>query len=360
MKVGVIAEQLRQEVPGGIGTYLTGLLRGLEELHAPDIEVIVLASRPHGDEPLAASGNRIYTSRYSHRLQMALWDQGWATPKIPLDILHLTSLAGPITSKNSPPRSVMIHDLSWRHYPELTTRRGERWHEAAFQRVMASPCRILTTSKNVANELLETGISQDRISTVGAGSDHLKVADRGKAQSLLDQLGIRGEFVLTVSTLEPRKNLPRLIEAHHLATKDIDRRVPLLIVGPTGWGPNVRSDPHAILAGRQPDEVLAGLYELAACFAYVPLLEGFGLPPLEAMTHGAPVIVSTTTPSTERATHCWKVDPLDITGMATAIHTALEDSDARTRISAGGREYAKKHRWVDVASAHVEVWRTMT
>ena len=59
MKVGVIAEQLRQEVPGGIGTYLTGLLRGLEELHAPDIEVIALASRPHGDEPLAASGNRI-------------------------------------------------------------------------------------------------------------------------------------------------------------------------------------------------------------------------------------------------------------------------------------------------------------
>jgi glycosyltransferase involved in cell wall biosynthesis len=360
MRVGVIGEQARQPVPGGIGTYLFALLDGLVELDDPDLEIVALASRPHGHDPLADHGVAVRTTRATHRVQMALWDRGLGRPSIDLDVMHLTSLAGPIAKTNAPPRTVMVHDLSWRHFPELTTSRGVRWHEAALKRVVASDALILTTSSNVAEEVAAAGVSRDRITVVHAGSDHLKVQNVPGARALLDSFGVTGQFFLTVSTLEPRKNLPGLISAYSRAMPEFLEPCPLVIVGPTGWGPTLKPAKGVVFAGHQSDEVLAALYGLATCFVYVPIHEGFGIPPLEAMAQGTPVIVSRETPSTQRTDACWKVDASDADGLASRLLDSLRDEATSRAIGASGKEFADGYRWIDVARAHRDVWRTIS
>jgi len=357
VRVGIISEQVRQTVPGGIGTYLLGLLDGLAELNEPGIDVVTLATRPKGFDPLSGRSIPIATFPFPHRLQMALWDRGLGAPRVPLDVIHLSSLAGPVTKKNVPARTVMVHDLSWRHFPELTTSRGARWHEAALQRVIDSEALILTTSINVAEEVSAAGVDRGRITVVHAGSDHLKIEDVPGAQALLETLGVSGQFFLTVSTIEPRKNLPALIKAYEQARVEFDETVPLVIVGPEGWGPSIKRSQGVILAGRQNDEILAALYSMATCFVYVPLHEGFGLPPIEAMAHSSPVIVSTQTPSTELTTGCWKVDARDTDAVAQQMLRALSDDVERSAIAIQGKAFADNYRWIDVAKAHCDVWK---
>ena len=358
MKVGILSEQLRQEIPGGIGTYLKGLFAGLVALENPDLDLVALTSRAPKDDPLVGEGIDVAASRFGHRLQMALWDRGCTLPAIDLDVLHRSSLAGPTSNKSMPPCSVMVHDLGWREVPALTTSRGVRWHEAAFQKVVKSSAVVVTPSDSVAKAVEEAGISPERLRIIGEGSDHMPPANHEATTRLLEHSGITGRFFLTVSTLEPRKNLRRLIHAYSEARLAFSEPLPLLIVGPQGWGPTLEPADGVIFAGRQPDEILAGLYERASCFVYVPILEGFGLPPLEAMAHGAAVIVSTTTPSTQACEACWKVDATDQAAIREMLIKA-ELSGSLEDLRQQGRAFAGQHRWVDVAQAHLDSWKTL-
>jgi glycosyltransferase involved in cell wall biosynthesis len=358
-KVGILVEQLRQKVPGGIGTYILGLAKGLGELDAPNLQTVAIASKQTGSEPPFNLELPIVTTSFSHRLQMLLWDRGIAAPSLDLDVLHLTSLAGPLTRKNVPARTVMVHDLSWRHFPELTTPRGVRWHEAAFERVINSSAHVLVTSNFVAREVEGAGISSKRIAVVRAGSDHLAAADDVGAERLLEEMGIDGPFILSVSTLEPRKNLARLIEAYGQVRSTVGDHVPLVIVGPKGWGPSIAPAPGVHFAGHLAEAVLAGLYKRATIFAYVPLHEGFGLPPLEAMASSLPTVVSTVTPSVESTDACWKVDPTNVDAIVDALSEALGNEAQRAEVGAAGKRFADGYRWVDVAQAHVDVWTSL-
>jgi glycosyltransferase involved in cell wall biosynthesis len=360
MRVGVVAEQIRHRVPGGIGTYVTGLLQGLASLAAPELEVVALASRCRDHDPLQDLGIEVLNSRHSHRVQMALWDRGLGLPETPLDLLHLTSFAGPLRKERSLSRTVMAHDLSWRLYPELTTARGARWHEAALQRVIRAEAMVLTASSEVAQQLHEAGVATEHIAVVHHGSDHLKGSDDDAARALLEALGIAEPFLLTVSTLEPRKNLPGLIAAYEQLRGRLAEPCPLLVVGPAGWGPKLKASDGVVLAGRQPDETLVSLYRLARCFVYVPLHEGFGLPPLEAMSEAAPVVVSTAVPSTQESDACWKVKADDAEAIASALFEALSDPVARSEHGANGQRFAQRFRWVDAAREHFEVWKALS
>ena len=353
MKVAVLAEQLRQEVPGGIGTYVRGLLQGLAELGTEVVEVEVVASRGREHDPLEALGGTFRTTHFPHRLQMLLWDRGLGHIEGSADVLHRSSLAGPRSS--SVPSTVMIHDLAWRAMPALTTIRGRHWHEAALRRARTSSAHLLTPSKVVAEQLIGEGIASSRITVVTEGADHLPLADHEAARRALVAAGVSGPFLLSVSTLEPRKNLGGLIEAHRRSGIDL----PLVVVGPAGWGENLVGSDAVVLLGAQPAAVLAALYERCEVFCYVPHFEGFGLPPLEAAHHGAPVVVSTTVPSTEGLTGNWRVDPNDPDGIADALQRALEDGVARTSAKEQARSFAASHRWVDVARAHVAVWESL-
>lgn len=356
MRVAIVAEQLRHGVPGGIGTYAAGLLSGLRDLEDPDLEVVALASRQTGNDALESLGVAVESSPWPHRVQMALWDRGISRPATDGGVLHRTSLAGP-SPRAGQPASVMVHDLGWRRNPELTTARGRQWHEAALRRTLASRAELVVPSEAIRADLEAAGASGGRIHVIAEGADHLPAADHDAAARLRQRLGIGEAFILTVSTLEPRKNLVSLVAAHHEASLS-SPIPPLVIVGPSGWGDVAVADSdRVILAGPVSPPVLAALYASCTVFAYVPVHEGFGLPPLEAMAQGAPVVVSTAVPSMGSAPVVAAVDADVVSSIARGLEAAMADGDRLAASGVAGRAFAAKACWVDVAAEHVALWR---
>ena len=159
-----------------------------------------------------------------------------------------------------------------------------------------------------------------------------------------------------MGTLEPRKNLPRLFAAYELSRDRLPEPWPLVVAGPDGWGPTLGEALPAgvVLAGRVDAAVLAGLLAWARACAYVPLAEGFGLPVVEAMRAGTPV-VSSRVPAAGGATLL--VDPLRPEEVAEALVTAAVDEPVRARLVAAGAERAVGLTWAAAAEGHVRIWK---
>lgn len=355
MRLVVVAEQLRRPVPGGIGTYVRGLLAGLAAAGGPTADVTLWASRPprSGPDPLGALG-RVVTSRLPAPAMVRAWDRGLGRLPGTPDVLHATSFAVP--PPGTAPLSVMVHDLAWRHFPEAYPRRGRRWHEAALGRALRRAALLVVPSSSVADDLLAAGAPAGRVEVVEEGADHLAAPDDDGAAALLARLGVRGDFLLTVSTLEPRKNLPRLLAAYDAGRHRLPEPWPLVVVGPAGWGPAVRPGPGVVLAGHASGAVLASLYRRARLLAYVPLREGFGLPVVEAMGCGTPVVAS---PVPAAGGAAFEVDPFDVDSVAGGLVRAATDEAARADLVAAGRARAGALTWERAARAHLELWAGM-
>ena len=372
LSVLLAAEQLRRRVPGGIGAYARGLLGGLAvaATEGDGVEVALLASRaPRGGaDPLAAFGRPLHTSRLPGRLLTRAWDHGLTRAPAGFDIVQSVSLASPQLRRSGPQRLVVtVHDVAWRRHPAATTRRGARWHEAALRRASRSGAALVVPSRLVAADLMAMGIAEARITVVPSGADHLPAPDADATDVLLRKVGVSGEFLLTVGTLEPRKNVDRLVRAFARVRASLPRPWPLVIVGPTGWGPEPpvpRAADHVVFTGPVPDVVLSEMYRRARAFAYVPLTEGYGLPPLEAMLSGIPTVVSDEVPSVRDLGAVGPapariVDPLDIDDIARGLADVLTDDVLRADLGSRGAAYASTRTWRGAARAHMQLWRSL-
>jgi glycosyltransferase involved in cell wall biosynthesis len=246
-----------------------------------------------------------------------------------------------------------VHDLLWRRVPEAYPPRGRAWHEAALRRALRRSDRFIVPADVVAADLVAAGASPDAVHVIPMGSDHLPAPDLQAAGSLLSSMGVDGPFLLSVGTLEPRKNLARLVEAYGRIRTALPEPWPLVLVGPTGWGERVRPETGVVLTGLVRSSELSALYSMARLLAYVPLVEGFGLPPVEAMAFGTPVVASPL-PSTAGA--AFEVDPLDSGSIAEALLAVAADEDLRSRLRQSGRARSATLRWSGIARQHVEVW----
>jgi glycosyltransferase involved in cell wall biosynthesis len=348
--VVIVADQLRQHPTSGIATYTRGLLRGLQALDvAPTIELA--ASRaPAGPDPLSAWGWPVRSSELPGRVLMKLWNRGVGGRLVAgAATVHATSMAAPPSRRA--PLTMTVHDLAFRELPETFPEGGRRWHEAALRRALRQASVLIAPGERTAGLLRDMGAR--RVVVIPEGGDHLPVADTDGAAALLASLGVTTPYVLSVSTLEPRKNLVRLVEAYHLARDRFPEPWPLVVVGPQGWGAALQPVPGVKLAGVVTDPVLAGLYAGARCFAYVPLLEGWGLPPVEAMASCTPVVASAM-PSTGGA--ALEVDPLDVEAIADALAVAAGDERRRSELVTGGLLRAGELTWEATARMHVAVW----
>jgi glycosyltransferase involved in cell wall biosynthesis len=354
--VGVVVEQLRRTVPGGIGTYGLGLLQGLLSVDAAArASVTLYASRSRSTpDPLADLGFPVVASRLRGPLLTRAWDRGLVAAPRRFDLVHSLSLAAPPVRHGT--LVVTVHDMAWRHVPEAYPRHGLQWHEAALRRALHRASHFVVPSDTVATELVGVGAPPEAVTMVPLGSDHLPPPDDEAAASLLARLGVGGEFLLSVGTLEPRKNLVRLFDAYGSCRASLPGPWPLVVVGPSGWGPSAVGTEGVVYAGAVRGATLAALYRRARLVAYVPVEEGFGLPPLEAMHQGTPVVASPI-PSTGGA--ALEVDPTRVDDIATALVQVATDDDLRARLSTEGRARAARLTWAATARAHLDLWESL-
>jgi glycosyltransferase involved in cell wall biosynthesis len=367
----LVVEQLRRRVPGGIGAHARGLLGGLAACarEGDGVDLTLLVSRAPGtSDPLAAFGVPVRDSRLPGPLLTRAWDHGVHHAPEGFGVVHSVSMAAPPLRRSSHSRLVVtVHDVAWRRHPDATTRRGRRWHESALARARERGAHVVVPSRLVAADVAGAGIDASRICIVPGGADHLPDPDPVATDALLARVGVSDEFLLTVATLEPRKNVDRLVRAFRQVRPSLPGPWQLVIVGPAGWGPEPatrRETDGVLFTGALPAPVLAELYRRARAFAYVPLTEGYGLPPLEAMRVGTPTLVADEVPSVHDLGEAGPapariVDPLDVDEITAGLAAVLTDDAVRADLAARGATFARTRTWRAAARAHIDLWRSL-
>ncbi len=351
----IIAEQLRQKVPGGIGTYIKGLAEGLHQIGGSPSTLASRGNSLASQFPSIDQGRQLY-SALPPKVQRVAWDYGVGVGSRSLSncsVLHATSLLLPRRPAHVP-LTVFVHDVSFLRYPDAYPARGLRWHRAALDRARKRADLFLVPSAQVADDLVKTGIDANRIAITGEGSDHLAVQPRTEHQA---------PFILSVGTLQPRKNLARLIEAYARIRHRLPQPFPLRIVGPDGWGENgAATIPADQLQGVEwlgsvSEASLVSLYASAHLFAYVPLDEGFGLPVVEAQRAGLAVVASTGVPAAaSRPKAALLVDCFDTVAIGEALVQASTDDAWRAAAITAGLVASSQQTWALTATKHVEAW----
>jgi glycosyltransferase involved in cell wall biosynthesis len=281
------------------------------------------------------------------RAAVPVRDVGWYLGALPLlarkaDVLHCPTFRAPVRSRV--PLVVTFHDLAVLRHPETFNAWTRRYSRALLPRVVGAAARIIAVSEFTARELVDLlAVPETKIRVIPNAVGPPFTANGAAAE---------GDYVLAVSTLEPRKNLGRLVEGFLRAGLN---GCELRVVGARGWG-DVEPVPSAGVRwlGEVSDDELARLYRGARCAAYVSLYEGFGLPVLEAMACGTPVVTADLPPIHEFARGVVTVDPRDADGIAAGLTEALARGDELGR---EGREAAAAYDWGRVARETIGVYR---
>lgn len=328
--------------PLGIGNYIRGSLGGLVEAAAGEHEIVAFAPTSiHGPARIRAALDgidvelRTWRLPFSHAVRTAWSAAGRpATERLlgAFDVLHFSDWMFP--PQRSGVRATTIHDLVPLHHPEWTTSRTRSMHARKYENAARTCDVVFVNSAFTGRDVVETlGIDAERVHVARPAPKAVFRADG-------DAADLGRPYVLTVATLEPRKNLQALVEAHRLLESDLL----LAIAGGEGWGEQPElDDPGIRRLGFVTDAELARLYRGAAAAVYPSRFEGFGIPVIEAMACGCPVVVSSHESLDEAAGDAAvRADPEDPAAIAAAIGRAVGD---RQRLAAAGLEHVQRSSW---------------
>jgi glycosyltransferase involved in cell wall biosynthesis len=337
----------------GVGNYVLGSLRGLAGA-APQDEVVAFAvTGPRGRRAIPEALDGVPVERRLRFLPGARYvREAWSVagrPAVerfagPLDVFHYSDWMFP--AQRGGLRSTMVHDLVPLRFPEWTTRWTRRMHGAKYRNAARTADVVFTNSRFTADDVRDLlGVPDEKLVVAPPG-----VADAFRAEGPTADLG--RPYVLTVATLEPRKNLDTLVEAW----RRLDGDLALAVVGAEGWGDQPRLDePGVIRLGYVDDERLAALYRGAAAAVYPSRFEGFGIPIVEAMAAGTPVVASAHGSMDEASGDAaLRADPDDPDALADGIRRAV---DERERLVPLGRAHAREFTWERVGQIMLAAYR---
>ena len=288
----------------------------------------------------------------------------------PVDILHVQYTSPPFTPC---PVVNTIHDLSFEHLPETFKRRSWRQMRLTIRRSAQSAAHILTDCDFARDDILKTyGIAPERVTAVplAAAVRFSPVRDERELDRVRNKYGINGKYILTVGSIQPRKNIPRLIRAYSMLCRErnLEPLPKLVVVGKRGWlyedtlataeSSTVRD--RIILTGYVDDKDLPALYSAASCFVYPSYFEGFGIPPLEAMRCGTPTITGDRTCFPEIIGDAGlMVDPFDEQAIKLGIVRVLTEQTLRDELIEKGLKRANSYDWLKTARQTLDVYESV-
>jgi len=338
----------------GVGNYVRGSLVGLAEASAGEHAVVAFApasSRGRREIDSALAGvlveRKLPVVPAAHALR-TLWSRAGmpAAERVlgRFDVLHFSDWMYP--PQRAGVRSTMVHDLVPVRFPEWVHPRTRRMHGAKYRHAARTCDVVIVNSRFTGDDVDELlGVPRARIHVAYPGVDEGFTADG-------DRVDLGRPYALTVATLEPRKNLATLLEAHRRLARP---ELALAVAGAAGWGAQPALDaPGVLRLGYTPHEELPGLYRGAGVFVYPSRFEGFGMPVLEAMACGVPCVVSSH-PSLDEACGdaAVRVDPLDPDAIAGGIERALAEREELVR---RGLDHAASFTWAANGRAHLAAW----
>ena len=365
MHIAIDAHQVGTQLAGN-ATYITSLIEALAEIDQKN-EYTLYVTKPVAAEKYSnrwtnfsvrhiAPHNPFIRIPFSMNVELR---------RRPADVLFVQFTAPPF----APCKVVtMIPDISYEHLPETFKRRERLQMKLTIRHTAKTAAHIITPSEYSRQDLIETyNLSLGKISMIPHAAPRFfkPVTDAVEIQRVRRKYKLNGEFILAVGSIQPRKNLARLIEAYSILIKRRENVPPLVLVGKKAWlfEETFRAtSSHGVENRVQftdfvPDEDLPALYSAAACFVYPSFFEGFGLPPLEAMQCGAPVIAGNRTSLPEVVGDAGLlVDPFDTNAIADALEKLISDKDLREDLSRRGLERAKKFSWLETARRTLSVF----
>ena len=369
MRVGIDGYPLSEPLTG-VGHYTLELARALARNFAAD-QFELVSPRPCEpsviDQLAAALPNLKLVAARSSSIRGHWWSVGLPlyARRARLDLFHGTNFEVPLWQKK---RTVLtIHDLSTLLYPETHRPRAARRARLRLPLAVKLARAIITPTQTIKREVCNHfRVTKDRVTAIyEAPRRTFQLVARAEAETVKKRLGVRDEFVLFVGTLEPRKNLLTLLKAWTKVRPSSTPDLQLVIAGGEGWLmeqtlahlESAADRDRILLTGYLDDHELASLYSSCRLFVYPSLYEGFGLPPLEAMACGAPVIAARIGALQETLSDAAVLfDPLDEQSLGTAMLDVLHDQSLRAGMSAKGLAQAAGFTWDQTAKLTHEVY----